>query len=146
MQLQIEKMEPIIKAIKINGADGGSETVYAELLDADTYKLLENPVFSCRINYGTIIKAVTDSNGELIFTKIVRASNFKTRQFFLSASLNETELRTKIGQPILDAGGMWEVVFGGICFVHIPKDSNFDLDEFFKKNNYYSSEIVDDTK
>jgi hypothetical protein len=128
-------MEPIIKPIKINSPDGGSETVDAEQVDNDVFKLIENPIMHCRINYGTLVKAHTDANGDLVLSKIVRASNFKTRQFFLSASLTETELRTKIGQPVLDAGGMWEVVFGGICFVHIPKDSGFDLDELLMIQN-----------
>jgi len=133
-----------IKLVKINISDGGSETVVAEQTGADTFKLLENPVFSCKINYGTIVRALPDKNGELILSKIIRASDFKTRQFFLSDSLNESELRIKIGQPIIDAGGTWEVVFGGISFIHIPKNSSFDLDELFKQNNYFPSEIVDD--
>ena len=139
-------MGTLIKMIKIrSGDDGGSETVAAEQIDAETFKLVENPVLNCRINYGTIIKVIQDLNGELVMSKIIRASDFRTRQFMLSASLNETQLRTQIGQPILDAGGMWEVVFGGIAFIHLPKNSTFDLNKLFKSNEYYPSEIVDDT-
>ena len=138
-------MEPLIKEIKIiNIDDGSSETVYAEQIDSDTFKLLENPIFNCRINYGTIVKVIQDSNGELVMSQIMGASDFETRKFFLSASLNEIQLRAKIGQPILDAGGMWEVVFGGIAFVHLPKNSNFNLEQLFKLNDYYPSEIIDD--
>jgi hypothetical protein len=137
-------MDPVIKTIIIQSKEGSSETVYAEQLSEDTFKLMENPLMNCRINYGTIVKVAPRQDGELVFTKIVRVSNFKTRQFFLNGSLNETELRIKLGQPVLDAGGMWEVVFGGICFVHLPRDGNFDLDELFKQHNYFPSEIIDD--
>jgi len=136
----------IQKIIIKNGEDGSSETVYGEQIDADTFVLVENPIMNCRINYGTKVRVIQDLNGELVMTKVIKASGFQTRMFFLNSSLNETQLRTKIGQPILDAGGMWEVVFGGIAFVHLPKDSNFNLDELFKINEYYPSEIVDDTK
>lgn len=124
----------------------GSETLAAEQITADTFKLLENPILNCRINYGTTVRVTEDANGELVMSKIISASDYMTRRFMLSNSLNETELRTKIGKPILDAGGMWEVVFGGIAFVHIPKDSTFNIDQIFKENNYFPTEIIDDTE
>lgn len=140
-------MEPVIKTIKLKDANGsGSEMIAAEQVSDDTFRLLENPVFNCKINYGTTVKVIEDANGDLVMSKIIRASDYKTRLFMLSRSLNEMELRTKIGQPILDAGGMWEVVFGGIAFIHIPKDSSFNIDELFKINNYFPTEIIDDTK
>jgi hypothetical protein len=139
-------MDTLIKMIKIiSGDNGGSETVAGEQIDSDTFKLIENPVFNCRINYGTIVKAIQDLSGELVMSKIIRASDFRTRQFMLSASLIEIQLKTQIGQPILDAGGMWEVVFGGITFIHLPKNSTFDLDKLFKANEYFPTEIVDDS-
>ncbi|WP_460552285.1 hypothetical protein [Ferruginibacter profundus] len=138
-------MDTLIKSIIINSTDGVSETIAAEFLEYGTYRIIENPVFSFQINYGTIIDAVTDAKGELVFTQIVRASDFKTRKFLLSTSLTEAALRAKLGQLVLDAGGMWEVVFGGICFVHIPENSAFDLDELFKQHDYYPTEITDDT-
>lgn len=138
-------MEPLIKMIKIkSGDEGASETVAAAQIDAYTFRLLENSILNCRINYGTTIRVVEDSKGEFTMSKIIRASDFYTRQFMLGASLTESELRIKIGQLILDAGGMWEVAFGGIAFIHIPKDSTFDLDKLFKLHNFCPTEIVGD--
>ncbi|HEX7458392.1 MAG TPA: hypothetical protein VF301_08155, partial [Ginsengibacter sp.] len=48
-------------------------------------------------------------------------------------SLHNNEFQDKIGQPIINTGGYWEIVFGGIAFIHIPKDINFDIIELFKK-------------
>jgi hypothetical protein len=123
----------------INIEEGITETVDAEPLENGSFKLMSNPVASCRLNYGTIIRAEKNPEGDLVMTRVVRASDFRTRKFFLNASLNSTELREKIGDKILEAGGEWEVVFG-----HLPKDSNFDLDMAFKNANYFPSEITDD--
>lgn len=47
-------------------------------------------------------------------------------------SLNESELRV-VGQMIIDKGGYWEVIFGGMGYVNLPKDSRFNvIDELNK--------------
>ncbi len=128
----------------INKEEGITETVDAEPLADGTFKLMANPIMSCRLNYGTIIRAEKNEEGNLVMTKVVRASNFNTRKFFLTPGLTSSELRDTIGAKILEAGGEWEVVFGGIAFVHLPKASKFSLDDAFKEAKYFPTEIVDD--
>jgi hypothetical protein len=136
-------MEPVIKSIKIISQDGSSESVYGEQVGIDTYRLLENPLFSCQINYGTTVKAIADEKGELVLSKLIRASDYKTR-CFLSNSQDIADVREKILDKIQQAGGTWEVAMSGLLFVHIPKNSGFDLDLLFKECNYLPTEIVDD--
>ncbi|MFT3701779.1 MAG: hypothetical protein QM802_05390 [Agriterribacter sp.] len=138
-------MDTEIKTIFIKDFNGGSESVAAEKIGDNTFRLLENPVLNCKINYGTVVGVAIDNDGRFIMTKIVRASNYKTRQFLLGSSVIEHDLMTKIGNPIIEAGGHWEIVMGGIAFIHTLKDSDFDIDALFKKNNYYPTEIVDDS-
>ena len=133
-----------IRMIKIRDQDGAYETVAAEQVTDDTYKLLETPALSCRINYGTTIKVQPDEKGDLEMVKVVRASDYKTRRFILP-SLSKTELMEKLGNPIREAGGLWEVVFGGIIFIHMPRGSQFDLEVIFRSVGSVT-EIIDDTK
>lgn len=134
-----------IQMIKIRDQDGAYETVAAEQESSDTYKLLETPALSCRINYGTTIKVQADEKGELEMVKVVRASDYITRRFMLP-SLSKTELMEKLGNPILEAGGLWEIVFGGIIFIHMPRTCQFDLKAFFTTVGGGITEIVDDKK
>jgi hypothetical protein len=139
-------MESNIRHITIKSAErGSSETVAAEQLTPDSYRLVENPVFNCRINYGTVIRA-REENGSLVMSSILRASTFKTRQFFIDPNYNTVDWGKQIGNPIIEAGGMWEIVMGGICFIHLPKTSTFDLDNFFQDKGYYPSEIINDSE
>ena len=138
-------MEPATKEIKIKSIESGlTETVWAEQVGTDTFKILENPVFSCKLNYGTVVSVVED-NGDLIVSQIVQASDYNTRQFMLP-KLSETELKENFGKPILEAGGYWEVVFGGVAFVHLLKESKFDINKFLNELNYHVTEMVDDAK
>ena len=136
--------DPEIQMIKIRDQDGAYETVAAEQVSDDTYKLLETPALSCRINYGTTIKVQPDEKGELEMVKVVRASDYKTRRFILP-SLSNVELMEKLGNPLRDASGLWEVVFGGIIFIHMPRGSQFDLEALFRSIGSVT-EIVDDKK
>jgi hypothetical protein len=119
--------KPQISTVKIRVLDDTFETVVCEQLSEDTYKLLETPALSCRINYGTTIKVRLDERDELEMVRVIRASEYKTRRFILPV-LSKDQLIEKLGNPVLDAGGYWEVVMVGIIFIHMPRASSFDVD------------------
>jgi hypothetical protein len=100
----MSEMEPNIKSIKIISQDGSSECVYGEQVSIDTYRLLENSILTCKINYGTIVKVITDENGDLVSSKLVRASDYKTRKFLISSSQNIANVEGKILDKIEQAG------------------------------------------
>jgi hypothetical protein len=76
---------------------------------------------------------------------IVKESEYKTRQFLL-AHAKDLDFSKTIGDPIIEAGGTWEVAMGGIVFIHFLKDSTFDLDAFFKDNHFNVVEIKEDNQ
>ncbi|MCX6318902.1 MAG: hypothetical protein NTW29_16605 [Bacteroidetes bacterium] len=136
-------MNAALQKIFINGPDGSQETVFGERVADDTFRLIENPLFNRRINYGTIIKTVIDDKGQYIFSKIVRPSAFNTRIFLLSHDFNEHGMKSKIGKPILEAGGFWEVAMGGFLFIHLLKSSAFNLESLFQEHQFHPAELVD---
>ena len=122
----------------------GSDTAYAEHVSGDYYKLIENPIFFSDINIGMTVKALPDEKGDLVVVKLIRASEYITRRFLLySGGPASSELQEKIGNRIIEARGHWEVVFGGIVIVDIPRNGTFDLDKLFAEVNYQPSEIKD---
>jgi hypothetical protein len=135
--------ESIIRDISIESSNGEIEKIGAEQVSDDSYMLLENPLFSCRINYGTVVKALPNDKGELILVRIVKASNYKTRKFLLSSYAKDIDFSKRIGDPIIASGGTWEVAMGGIAFIHILKESGFDLDLLFKENDFHPTEITE---
>lgn len=139
-------MSADIKHIKIISPDGLSETVFGEQVSESAYRLLENPVFNCRITYGTTVKVEADKDGELVVIKILRASDYTTRRFLLPSSLSNTNFADKIGNRIIEAGGTWEVVMGGLAFVHFPKTSTFNLNKLFEEIGCHLTELIDDEK
>jgi hypothetical protein len=137
--------ESVIRDISIEGSNGVTEKIAAEQVSDDDYMLLENPLFSCRINYGTVVNALPNDKGELILVRVVKVSKYKTRKFLLSSCAKDIDFSKRIGDPIVAAGGTWEVSMGGIAFIHIPKESGFDLDLLFRENDFYPTEVTEES-
>ncbi len=142
----MEESDKDIFLIKIVSQEGTEETVNARGIGDDKFILLENPVFSFRINYGTTVSAKKDEQGEYVLTAVIGVSQYVTRQFlFINALIPDEEaFKRRIGAKIISIGGDWEIVMGGIGFLHIPKSSKFNLDEFFEELGYRPTEIIED--
>ena len=100
-------------------------------LSNTSYKLTGNDPINENLRYGTIIEVepeVKYEDGEMVFTfkRVFKESDFSLIVLGLPTELNETELRI-VGKMITDKGGFWEVIFGGIGYVNLPKNSELDV-------------------
>jgi len=95
----------------LNGQDVTNQVLPANNL---TFFFIQNPLFSCKINYGTIVKAISNNKGELVLIGIVKASEYKTRQFLLSNNAKDSDFINKIGDPIIAVGGTRELQWAAL--------------------------------
>ncbi len=98
------------------------------------YKLTNNDPFSETLTYGTIIEVLPEKKDKdtFVFKKVYAESEFNLEVIGIPMSLNEAELRV-VGQIIIDEGGYWEVIFGGMGYVNLPKTSQLNvIDELNK--------------
>jgi len=103
-------------------------------ISENRYKLANNDPFSEVLTYGAIIEVQPEQKEEGIFEfkEIYAESEYSLEVIALPASLNETEMRI-VGQKIIDEGGYWEVIFGGMGYVNLPKKSKLNvIDELNK--------------
>ena len=106
-------------------------TYEVDQLSEFIFKLTRNDPLSEFLTYGTIIEVEKDfkeENGEQIyvFKKVHKESDYNLEVIGLPFQLNETELRI-IGKMIIDEGGFWEVIFGGLGYVNLPKNSSLNI-------------------
>lgn len=101
-------------------------------------KLLPNlAIYKETLSYGTIIEVeqeVIEDDEEKVYTlkSILKESDFSINVIGLPSELNETELRV-VGKMITDEGGFWEVIFSGMGYVNLPKNSKLDVIEELNK-------------
>ncbi len=48
-----------------------------------------------------------------------------------------------LGNELMKIGGFWQIDFGGIATVNIPKNVQFDIEQLAKMLDLYLVEIID---
>ncbi|WP_299611340.1 hypothetical protein [uncultured Aquimarina sp.] len=129
--------EEIIE-IKMYVPDEASTANYDVIKVSDhRYKLTNNDPFNEILTYGTIIEVLPEKkkrDGEeiFVFKEVYAESEYNLEVIGLPMSLSETEMRA-VGQMIIDEGGYWEVIFGGMGCVNLPKNSKLNVIEELNK-------------
>lgn len=86
----------------------------------DLYRL-EMSSITGEVVYGDIIRAKETADGALLFAEIVEPSNLTTLQIVWGdPTTDKTDRIQSIRKRVIEAGGMWERVFGGILIVSTP--------------------------
>ena len=107
-------------------------TLYVEQLAMNKFRMTENDIFNCRLTKGTEFETRLNKEGNHEIIRITKDSDYVTRRFFLSPKYKESDYLV-LGNELTKRGGFWQVDFGGIVTVNIPKDFEFDVDESYER-------------
>ncbi|MEM9833795.1 MAG: hypothetical protein AAF944_24410 [Bacteroidota bacterium] len=135
-----------MKEVKIEIYDKrerATTTLYVEQLSKNKFRMGDNDIFNCRLTKGTEFETRINKEGKHEIIRITKESDFITRRFFLSPQFKESDYRM-LGDELIKRGGFWQVDFGGIATVNIPRDFEFDVDQVMKDLDLNLTEIVDD--
>jgi len=122
--------------------DRSTTTFYVEQLSENKFRMTDNDLFNCRLTKGTEFETRINNEGHHEIIKILKDSDFITRRFFLSPQYKESDYRV-LGDELTKRGGFWQVDFGGIATVNIPKDFEFNIDQVMKELDLNLTEITD---
>jgi hypothetical protein len=125
-----------------NKREKHTESFYVYKLSGNSYKMSENGLLNCNLTYGTEFETKINKEGKHEVVRILKASPFKTRRFFLTPQYTAEDYRL-LGDEIIKQGGFWQIDLGGIAIINLPKDNGFDIDEIFRIFDYKPTEIKD---
>lgn len=134
-----------IKTIEIeiyNKREKLTTTIQVEQLSEHVFRTTENDIFNCRLSLGTEFETRLNKDGKHEITRIIKDSEYITRRFFLTSQFSESEYRL-LGDEIRKQGGFWQVDFGNIATINLPKESELNIDEIFKLFDFNTTEIKD---
>lgn len=117
-------------------------TIQVEQLSDNVFRTTENELFNCRLTLGTEFETRLNKDGKHEIIKITKDSDFVTRRFFLTPQFKESEYRV-LGDEIMKHGGFWQVDFGGIATINLPRESKLNIDEIFNIFDFKPTEIKD---
>ncbi len=115
--------------------------MYVKRLAENKFRMIDNDIINCRLTKGTEFTTRINDEGNHEIIKITKKSDFITRRFFLSPK-HKTSDYMMLGEELSKRGGFWQVDFGGIATVNIPKE--FDVDQIMREWDLNLSEIIDD--
>jgi hypothetical protein len=74
-----------------------------------------------RFRFGAVVEAVADADGSLVVDRLVERSPFRSGATGLSGKEIDSTALDALKAKVLDAGGNWEQILGGIFIVHLPE-------------------------
>lgn len=120
-----------------------STSIYVDRISDNTFRAVENELFNCRLTLGTEFETRINESGKHEIIRIIKDSDYIIKRFFLTSEFKQSEYRL-LGDEIIKHGGFWQVDFGGLATVNLPKECKLDLDEIFKTFDFYPTYLVDE--
>ena len=117
--------------------------MYVEQLAENKFRMTDNDIWNCRLTLGTEFETRINKDGKHEIVRITKDFDFTTRRFFLNPKYKESDYRM-LGDELAKRGGFWQVDFGGIATVNIPKDFEYDVEQVMKDLDLNLTEIVDE--
>lgn len=115
-------------------------TLYVEQLAENTFRMMQNDLLHGRLTLGTEFETRINADGLHEVVRITKDSDFVTRRFFLSADYKKADY-DMLAEELIKRGGFWQVDFGGLATVNIPK--GLDADKAMQDLGISLSEIMD---
>ena len=120
-----------------------STSMYVDKISEHVFRATENEIFNCRLKRGTEFETRINKDGKHEIIRILKDSDYITTRFFLTSQFTESEYRL-LGDEIIRHGGYWQVDFGTMATVNLPKNCELDLGKIFETFNFNPTYIVDE--
>ena len=117
-----------------------TSSIYVSRISENVFRMTENDIFNCRLTFGTEFETKINENGKCEIVRIIKESTFVTRRFMLTKQFAESN-HTLFGEEIVKNGGFWQLDFGGMTTINLPKDTALNIDALFKLFNCNPTEI-----
>ena len=112
----------------------GWEKLYVQPVAPNVYRLEDTPLFTLilanseddAIHVGDVIEVEPLPDGTHRLVRIVERSPMRHFTWVVASFFSESAEYRRFGAAVKAAGGYWEGAMGGILWVHLPPDSDFD--------------------
>lgn len=101
------------------------ESMWAEPLGDDTYRLCNSPFFFYGVSFEDVVRAAPAADGMLEFQEVVARSGASTFRIMVREGVGQDQF-DRYRQPLLDLGGSLERASGRLYAVDVPPGANVD--------------------
>jgi hypothetical protein len=130
-----EKLE-----LEVTYGNGDRETLLVTPLDGNKFRL-EESTLTGEAYYGDTIELTPTGQNRALFQRVIARSGLKVLMRTLSNGIQDSPRFAFLLDKILQFGGYWERVMGGILIVHLPDNVDFNLDAELKAIHFQVAEV-----
>lgn len=106
-------------------------TLCVEQITGNKFRMIDNDLFNNQLTLGAEFETKINSKNKHEVVKILKKSELITRRFSLTPNYKESDYRM-LGDELTKRGGFWQVDFGSIATVNIPKSFEFNINQVIK--------------
>jgi hypothetical protein len=117
---------------KIQTKTGDSETLLLRPVGNNLFRVEESSFVTDAV-YRDVIRATESEDGLLLFVEIAERSPLVTNTWILSQEVVQSEALQSVLKQIMDQGGNWEQVFGGVLIVHTSTETAQEIEEHVRR-------------
>ena len=96
------------------------------------WRLLATPIMSEMATYGDVVEGDVNSGGILVVERVVKRSGFVRTCRAPGARFFESELGRELLGQVIESGGHWERLFGGVLILNLPRGKTKDFRKRFE--------------
>ena len=75
---------------------------------------------------GDVVEARAIDDHTLGFVKVVTRARLRRLQFLITPAVAQSSRLERVLARVMELGGYWDRVFGGIVTIHLPRDCQYD--------------------
>jgi hypothetical protein len=107
-------------------AERTTTTAAVTLVGDGRYRLDTMPLFVEGATFGDVIEADLQSDGKLVFRRVVERSQWRVFGVALTKETIGSDRLAKVLAKAEELGAHWERVFGGLLFICVPPEIDWD--------------------
>ena len=107
------------RATQIVFADGNIEELLVTPVGPNLYRLEESSALG-EIKFHDVIETEMEANGSFRFVRLISRSELETVTCVIPENQFESPRVSAFLRKVIDLGGYWEKMFGGIVVFHLP--------------------------
>ena len=94
------------------------------------WRILESPVFSEAVTWGDVVEADIEERC-LVIKRLAEVSEFRTIRTLVPHLFYFSDFGKAFLDRVMEAGGMWEIIFWGMLILNLPEGQADELEELF---------------
>ena len=109
--------------VQLSDEHGNIETLWADPLGNDRYRLDNTPWYAYRVSYGDVVEARTEEPGGFpVFVKVIEKSGYRTIRLILKPPVDESPESQAVLDHLVTLGCKYEGAYSSYFSIDVPPE------------------------